>query len=377
MRIFAPTLSIVIVLVLVGCNPATSAGNLIEAAKQGDVNAQFDLGWKYSHGEGVTKDYQQAASWYRKAAEQGLAEAQFNLGLLYANGNGVPQNYQQSDLWYSKAAEHGIADMLNDLGDMYADGNGARKNIEQAETFYRKAAEQGDAKALFNIGMLYCCKGYYHQTYYDGGFLSNDIYQKAYIWFSLAATNGMTNSVERREFAASKLTPAELSKAQEFASSYFEMIKGAVQGQADAQYELGSMYHAGQGVAAQDYAQAVSWYRKAAEQGLADAQAYLGVMYDNGFGVAKDVKQALAWWRKAAEQGQAYAQFNLGSMYEQGRGVPKDYQQAYVWYSVSAANGEHLAIERRDKVAINLTQADLSAAQQLATSYFEQYQPKS
>lgn len=60
MRIFAPTLSIVIVLVLVGCNPATSAGNLIEAAKQGDVNAQFDLGWKYSHGEGVTKDYQQA-----------------------------------------------------------------------------------------------------------------------------------------------------------------------------------------------------------------------------------------------------------------------------------------------------------------------------
>ena len=77
MSIFAPTLSLVIVLMLVGCNPTTSNVNLIEAAKQGDVNAQFDLGWKYSHGEGVTKDYQQAANWYRKAAEQGLAEGEW------------------------------------------------------------------------------------------------------------------------------------------------------------------------------------------------------------------------------------------------------------------------------------------------------------
>lgn len=377
MSIFSPTLSLVIVLMLVGCNPTTSNVNLIEAAKQGDVNAQFDLGWKYSHGEGVTKDYQQAANWYRKAAEQGLAEAQFNLGLLYANGNGVPQNYQQSDLWYSKAAEHGMADMLNDLGDMYADGNGARKNTEQAKTFYRKAAEHGDTKALFNLGMMYCCKGDFNNILYNAGSLSHDIYQKAYIWFSLAATNGMANSVEYRDFAANKLTSAELSKAQELASNYFEMIKGAVQGRADAQYNLGSMYHGGTDVAEQDYAQAVSWYRKAAEQGYADAQAFLGVMYAGGQGVKQDYKLAVSWYRKAAEQGQAYAQYNLGDMYDRGRGVPQDYQQAYVWYSVAAANGEHLAVEGRDAVAKKLSQADKSAAQQLATSYFEQYQPKS
>ena len=265
--------------------------------------------------------------------------------------------------------------MLNDLGDMYADGNGARKDTEQAETFYRKAAEQGDTKAPFNVGMLYCCKD--NKIFYDAGLLSKDIYQKAYIWFSLAATNGMTNSVEHRDFAKSKLSPAELSKAQEFASRYFEMIKGAVQGQAEAQYNLGSMYHGGEIVFAQDYAQAVSWYRKAAEQGYAEAQAFLGIMYDSGNGVPQDVKQAVAWYRKAAEQGDARAQYYLGKSYEYGDGVPQDNQQAYVWYSVAAGNGEDRAIERRDAVAKNLTQANLSAAQKQATSYFEQYQPKS
>lgn len=163
------------------------------------------------------------------------------------------KNYQQSDLWYSKAAEHEVADMLNDLGDMYADGNGARKDTEQAETFHRKAAEQGDTKAPFNVGMLYCCKD--NKIFYDAGLLSKDIYQKAYIWFSLAATNGMTNSVEHRDFAKSKLSPAELSKAQEFASRYFEMIKGPCRGRPKVQYNLGSMYHGGEIVFAQDYAQ--------------------------------------------------------------------------------------------------------------------------
>ena len=44
--------------------------------KQGDTNAQFNLGVMYEDGRGVTQDYQEAVKWYRKAAEQGDAEAQ-------------------------------------------------------------------------------------------------------------------------------------------------------------------------------------------------------------------------------------------------------------------------------------------------------------
>lgn len=151
--------------------------------------------------------------------------------------------------------------------------------------------------------------------------------------------------------------------------------QAAEQGDAKAQAILGAMYEYGEGVT-KDAKQAVAWYRQAAKQGQAGAQSNLGVMYAKGKGVAQDAKQAVAWMRKAAEQGESTAQSNLGLMYAKGKGVPQDYQQAYVWYSVAAANGEHLAIEQRDAVAKNLTQADLSTAQQLATSYFDQYQPK-
>ena len=56
---------------------------------------------------------------------------------------------------------------------------------------------------------------------------------------------------------------------------------------------------------------AVHWYRRGAEQGDADAQFNLGVMYAEGEGVARDDAEARRWYRKAAEQGHADAQHNL------------------------------------------------------------------
>jgi|TARA_B110000967_G_scaffold6241_1_gene6254 TPR repeat protein len=62
------------------------------AAKQGDADAQFNLGIMYDIGEGVPENNAEAVKWYRKAADQGHAKAQFNLGLMYNNGEGVPEN---------------------------------------------------------------------------------------------------------------------------------------------------------------------------------------------------------------------------------------------------------------------------------------------
>ena len=53
-------------------------------AEQGDVDAQFNLGWCYYMGEGVPQDKVEAAKWYRKAAERGNVLAQCNLGWCYA-----------------------------------------------------------------------------------------------------------------------------------------------------------------------------------------------------------------------------------------------------------------------------------------------------
>ena len=54
-----------------------------------------------------------------------------------------------------------------------------------------------------------------------------------------------------------------------------------------AQFNLGVMYHYGQGVP-QDYEEAEKWYRLASEKGVARAQCNLGVMYDKGLGVPQD-----------------------------------------------------------------------------------------
>ena len=51
----------------------------LQAAEQGNAQAQFNLGWMYANGEGVRQDPVQAVQWYRKAAEQGLGNAQYNL----------------------------------------------------------------------------------------------------------------------------------------------------------------------------------------------------------------------------------------------------------------------------------------------------------
>jgi uncharacterized protein len=81
----------------------------------------------------------------------------------------------------------------------------------------------------------------------------------------------------------------------------------ADQGDARAQYNLGTMYYAGRGVG-QNYATSASWYRKAADQGDAKAQCNLGTLYATGRGVPLNPAAAVNWFRKAADQGNADAQ---------------------------------------------------------------------
>ena len=77
-----------------------------------------------------------------------------------------------------------------------------------------------------------------------------------------------------------------------------------------------------------DYATAVSLFRSLAAQGDATAQYNLGSMYRTGDGVVQDYKEAVRLYGLAAAQGNAAAQFNLGLMYERGSGVAQDYTDA-------------------------------------------------
>lgn len=63
----------------------------------------------YEHGEGVPKDPIRAASLYCEAARSGDAEAQFSLGWMYANGRGVARDDAMAASLFALAADQGHA----------------------------------------------------------------------------------------------------------------------------------------------------------------------------------------------------------------------------------------------------------------------------
>ena len=91
---------------------ATALREWTPLAKQGDADAQHNLGLMYANGRGVPQDYKTAVKWLRLAAEQGDASAQGTLGLLYGMGQGVPEDYVYAHMWFIVAASSGDKDAL-------------------------------------------------------------------------------------------------------------------------------------------------------------------------------------------------------------------------------------------------------------------------
>jgi len=98
---------------------AQNASDYIEAAQQGNADAQNNLGVCYYNGQGVTKDYKEAVKWYTLAVNQCIAQAQCNLGLCYANGQGVEEDRVQAVEWFKKAVGQNYALAQYNLGVCY------------------------------------------------------------------------------------------------------------------------------------------------------------------------------------------------------------------------------------------------------------------
>lgn len=68
-------------------DPLLAASLYCKAARQGDVDAQYNLGWMYANGRGIPRDDATAAFFFRAAAGQGLEAAQRMLKVV---GEPVP-----------------------------------------------------------------------------------------------------------------------------------------------------------------------------------------------------------------------------------------------------------------------------------------------
>ena len=56
-------------------DPRRAFALFLDAAKQGNVRAQYNLGKMYRDGDGTEKDFGAAVAWYRRAADKGYAKA--------------------------------------------------------------------------------------------------------------------------------------------------------------------------------------------------------------------------------------------------------------------------------------------------------------
>jgi hypothetical protein len=149
------------------------------AQDEGDARAQALLGLMYYRGQGLPRDYAEAAKWFRLAADQGDVDAQFHLGVMYSEGQGMPQDYPEGAKWF------------------------------------RLAADQGDAQAQYNLGVFYATQ--------QSGKPDN---VSAYMWFNLAAAHfsasdpRRSTAISSRDLVAGRMTRDEIAEAQRRASEW-------------------------------------------------------------------------------------------------------------------------------------------------------------
>ncbi|HIL26856.1 MAG TPA: sel1 repeat family protein [Nitrospinaceae bacterium] len=83
------------------------------------------------------------------------------------------------------------------------------KDYTEEVRLHRLSAEQGNVKGQINLGVMY-----------DKGQGVSQDYVLAHMWFSLASTKGIKKAIEKRNSAESKMSPTQITKAQEMVRNW-------------------------------------------------------------------------------------------------------------------------------------------------------------
>lgn len=117
---------------------------LIEAAKNGDAAAQFQLGVNHLYGSGdAPKDPFLASQYFKMAADQGYVPAIRELGILIASGEGVEPNPEEGAKLLGRAADELDPAAMYHLGLMYEKGIGLPVDKQKAVRLLAYAAMMG------------------------------------------------------------------------------------------------------------------------------------------------------------------------------------------------------------------------------------------
>lgn len=120
----------------------------------------------------------------------------------------------------------------------------------------------------------------------------------------------------------------------DYAAAVAEWRQPAIDGDADAQFNLGQAYKLGRGVPV-DLKLAEDWFRKAALQGHIQAEDNYGlILFQNG-----DRQKAMPYIQKSAGRGEPRAQYIVATALFNGDFVTRDWPRAYALMTRAAASG--------------------------------------
>ena len=118
----------------------------------GAAQAQFKMGRMYMI---VSGDYEKAFYWLGKSAKQGNAEAQADIGSFYYYGTGVKKNLKKAEEWLVKASRNGEPRAQNDLAILYSESESRDARCDRIWELLSSSAAKGYAMAYLNIGNYY------------------------------------------------------------------------------------------------------------------------------------------------------------------------------------------------------------------------------
>ena len=291
-----------------------------------DINALKTIDYSADIAGYYQDDYDAMFPKWLAKAKSGDKKYQFYIAKTYQYGQGVAQNKKSALEWYTKSSDQGYAVAKNNLAFFYSDGEILDIDLDKHFSLFCDAASRGLSLATLNIAFLYF-------NLVD----AND--RRVFKWMLKASLQGNVNAQSELGllyYNGSGGALQSTTKALEW------IQKSATQGNIYAQNNLGWMYQNGDGVT-QSYKAASEWYQKSAEQGYDIAQGNLAYLYLNGLGVIANADKAFEWFEKSSIQGNLYAKTNLAWLYQEGLGVPQDYIKAYALYQLPAESGDPLA----------------------------------
>ncbi|MDH5217483.1 MAG: SEL1-like repeat protein, partial [Gammaproteobacteria bacterium] len=323
----------------------------LPAAEEGDMEAQYNLGFMYETGWGVGIDEKMAANWYKEASDLQHDMAQLRLGMMYVVGSGVSKDIDQGVELLRLAAENGnrVAEVL--VQEVFDNDDARALDVNRIIRGLRRSVDDGEQQALNTLNTsLDRARRRVKQQRRDVAAAEPAVPRKE------AKTVG---NQEKPALASEKVSSAQfniaraMDKGLGIPQNEPEMVKwyitAARQGNADAQFNLGILYVQGRGVS-KDVQEGMRWFNAAASQGHELSKDYLQLWNDELDNATLGGSIAITWLKENARNWDLDSLYMMGQMFETGRGVNRNLNEARIWYRLAAEGGHKEARRQFDMV---------------------------